>query len=43
MTKELMEFAAWKQIALIEKVPYEDYLQREGVNVPRTSKKPVQS
>jgi hypothetical protein len=28
-----MEFAAWKKLRLIEKVPYANYLQREGVNV----------
>jgi len=32
VTSELMEFAAWKKLQLIEKVPYADYLQREGVN-----------
>lgn len=33
VTDELMEFAAWKKLRLIEKVPYADYLQLEGVNV----------
>ncbi|MBK9123512.1 MAG: hypothetical protein IPM16_10405 [Chloroflexi bacterium] len=33
VTSELMEFAAWKKMRLIEKVPYVDYLQIEGVNV----------
>ena len=33
VTHELMEFAAWKKIRLIEKVPYADYVQIEGVNV----------
>ena len=33
VTDELMEFAAWKKLRLIEKVPYANYLQREGVNV----------
>jgi L-fucose isomerase-like protein len=33
VTSELMEFAAWKKLRLIEKVPYADYLQIEGVNV----------
>lgn len=32
VTDELMEFAAWKKLHLIERVPYADYLQREGVN-----------
>jgi L-arabinose isomerase len=32
VTDELMEFAAWKKLQLIERVPYADYLQREGVN-----------
>ena len=33
VTSELMEFAAWKGMRLIERVPYVDYLQIEGVNV----------
>jgi L-fucose isomerase-like protein len=33
MADELMEIAAWLEMKLIEKVPYRDYLQREGVNV----------
>ncbi|RMF81579.1 MAG: hypothetical protein D6737_04555 [Chloroflexi bacterium] len=33
VTSELLEFAAWKKMRLIEKVPYVDYLQLEGVNV----------
>lgn len=32
VTDELMEFAAWKKLGLIERVPYADYLQIEGVN-----------
>ena len=32
VTDELMEFAAWKRLRLIEKIPYADYLQLEGVN-----------
>lgn len=32
LTSELMEFAAWKGMRLIEKVPYVDYLQIEGIN-----------
>jgi len=32
MTDELMELAAWKKMQLVEPVPYEDYLQRDGVN-----------
>jgi L-fucose isomerase-like protein len=32
VTDELMEFAAWKDLRLMEHVPYADYLQREGVN-----------
>lgn len=32
VTDELMEFAAWKKLRLIEKVPYAPYLQLEGVN-----------
>ena len=32
VTSELMEFAAWKGMRLMEKVPYTDYLQIEGVN-----------
>lgn len=33
VTDELMEFAAWKHLNLVEKVPYADYLQLDGVNV----------
>ncbi len=33
MANELMEIAAWLKMNLVEKVPYRDYLQREGVNV----------
>lgn len=33
VSNELMEFAAWKKLRLIEKVPYAPYLQLEGVNV----------
>jgi L-arabinose isomerase len=33
VTDELMEFAAWKKLHLVERVPYADYLQLEGVNV----------
>lgn len=33
VTRELMELAAWKKMQLVEPVPYEDYLQRDGVNV----------
>jgi L-arabinose isomerase len=32
VTDELMEFTAWKKLRLIERVPYADYLQLEGVN-----------
>ena len=32
VTSELMEFAAWKNMRLVERVPYGDYLQIEGVN-----------
>lgn len=32
VTNELMEFAAWKKLRLIERVPYAPYLQLEGVN-----------
>jgi len=28
-----MEFAAWKKLRLVERVPYADYLQLDGVNV----------
>ena len=31
VTSELMEFAAWKKMRLIERIPYVDYLQFEGV------------
>lgn len=33
VTSELMEFAAWKKMRLIERIPYVDYLQIEGINV----------
>ncbi|MEM7797705.1 MAG: hypothetical protein AAF633_00830 [Chloroflexota bacterium] len=33
VTTELLECAAWWRMDLIEKVPYRDYLQVEGVNV----------
>ncbi len=33
VTDELMEFAAWKSLRLIEHVPLANYLQWEGVNV----------
>jgi L-arabinose isomerase len=33
VTDELMEFAAWKKLRLVERVPYADYLQLDGVNV----------
>lgn len=33
VSSELMEVAAWKKMRLVERVPYVDYLQREGVNV----------
>jgi L-fucose isomerase-like protein len=33
VTRELIEFAAWKKVRLIEKVPYADYVQIEGVNI----------
>lgn len=32
MTNELLECAAWWKMRLIEKVPYKDYLQLDGVN-----------
>lgn len=32
VTSELMEFAAWKKMRLVERVPYVDYLQIEGLN-----------
>lgn len=34
VTNELLEIAAWLRMRLIERVPYRDYLQLEGVNVP---------
>ena len=34
VTDELMEFAAWKGMRLIEHVPQATYIQLEGVNVP---------
>jgi len=30
---ELMELAAWLKMGTVEKIPYQDYLQLEGVNV----------
>ncbi|RMF03026.1 MAG: hypothetical protein D6768_06855, partial [Chloroflexi bacterium] len=33
MSAELLEIAAWLKMRQVEKVPYRDYLQREGVNV----------
>lgn len=33
VTSELMEFAAWKKMRLLERIPYVDYLQIEGINV----------
>ena len=33
VTDELMEFAAWKKLRLVERVPYADYLQIDGINV----------
>lgn len=33
ISAELLEVAAWLDMNLVEKVPYRDYLQREGVNV----------
>jgi len=33
VTSELLEFAAWTGMRLIEKIPYTDYLQLEGGNV----------
>jgi hypothetical protein len=30
---ELLELAAWLKLRTIDKVPYRDYLQIEGVNV----------
>ena len=33
VTSELMEFATWKGMRLIEEVPNVDYLQLEGVNI----------
>lgn len=33
VTDELMEFAAWKKLRLVERVPYADYLQLDGINV----------
>ena len=32
VTDELMEFAAWKGMRLIEQIPQANYLQLEGVN-----------
>ncbi len=33
VSSELMELAAWKKLRLVERVPYADHLQRDGVNV----------
>ena len=33
VTNELMEVAAWSKMRLIERIPYVDYVQLEGVNV----------
>ncbi len=33
VTSELLEFAVWKRINVIEPIPYADYVQIEGVNV----------
>jgi L-fucose isomerase-like protein len=33
VTSELLEVAAWLKMHPIEKIPYRDYLQREGVNL----------
>ena len=33
VTDELLEVAAWLKMRTIDKIPYRDYLQREGVNV----------
>jgi hypothetical protein len=32
VSSELLEFAAWKRINLVEPIPYVDYVQLEGVN-----------
>lgn len=33
VSNELLEIAAWLKLRTVEKVPYQDYLQLEGVNV----------
>ena len=33
VTSELLEFAAWKEMRLIESIPLVDYVQLEGVNI----------
>ena len=33
VTDELMEFTAWKNLNLVKKIPYADYLQLDGINV----------
>jgi len=33
VTSELLELAAWTKMETVERVPYKDYLQVEGVNV----------
>ena len=33
VTSELMEVAAWTKMQTVERVPYKDYLQVEGINV----------
>ncbi len=33
VTSELLEFAAWKGMGLVEPVPYADYVQLAGVNI----------
>ena len=33
VTNELIEFAAWKKLQLVKRVPYADYLQLDGVNI----------
>ena len=32
MANELLEIATWLDMRLVEKAPYRDYLQREGIN-----------
>jgi len=33
VTSELMEFAAWKHIKLVNPIPTVDYLQLTGINI----------